>query len=53
MTIFYVYRLDRETKELVVVATTKSEAWALDRAERLHLRCGEDYEYFVGCEEDK
>jgi len=53
MTTFYIYRQDRDTKELHLVCTTKSEAWALDRAEQLNLKHGEDYEYFVGCEEDK
>ena len=50
---FYVYRQDRETKELHLVFTTKSETEALAKAEQLNLKHGEDYEYFVGCEEDK
>lgn len=53
MTTFYVYQYDRDTKELDLVFTTKSESWALDRAERLCLKHGEHYEYFVGCEEEK
>ena len=48
MATFYIYRQDRETKELVVVYTTRSETGALDKAEQLNIKHGEDYEYFIG-----
>jgi hypothetical protein len=32
---------------------TKSESWALQRTKEMNIKHAEDYEYFVGCEEDK
>jgi hypothetical protein len=53
MTTFYIYRQDRETKELDLVFSTKSGTEALDMAEDLYIIRGEYYEYYVECEEDK